>query len=94
MLANHPSRLSQAFHDARIDFDLRTAIQLSPKVKYQPQWLEATYEALRHKKSNYQIAVGAEFRYERSNVVSKPQLLDRIEDVFIACVPLIDKIEQ
>jgi hypothetical protein len=58
-------------------------------VRSQPQWLDAVYDALTHKTSNLQLAVGAEFSYGQCPVVNNPEILDYIAAVWIACKPLI-----
>jgi hypothetical protein len=74
-------------------FDLRTAFPPAEKndgVKAQPQWLQATYDALCHKRSNLQVVIGAAFPYRSCPATSKPEIIDTIADVWIACKPLLD----
>jgi hypothetical protein len=85
---------SPAIHDASLDFDLRTAFQISRKhgkkvVKAQPQWLGATFHALARKQSNLQIAIGASFPYATSSSVHERGVIDRIAASWIACKPLL-----
>lgn len=89
----YPSQRSSAIIDARIEFDLRTAFPAKAKaehVKLQPQWLQATYDALSHKQSNLQMAVGAVFSYRTCKATVKPEILDSIAGVWVACKPLLD----
>jgi hypothetical protein len=90
----YPTQKSQAIVDASLEFDLRTAFPRQKKrgkrVKAQPQWLNATYEALAKKHSNLQIAVGAIFPYRSSSSTKTRDILDRIEKTWLACKPLLD----
>ena len=85
---------SSAIVDARLEFDLRTAYAISSRrgkreVKVQPQWMNATYDALAKKRSNIQLGIGASFPYSRSSSVGRPDILDRVADTWIACKPLL-----
>jgi hypothetical protein len=79
--------------DSRLRFDLRTAIRVGKSarssVKLQPQWLRATYDALRSRQSNFQIQVGVDFRYKECPVVATPEIAGVIADVWLACQPII-----
>jgi hypothetical protein len=86
------SQRSPPVHDARLVFDLRTAVKSRPsRVKQQPQWLEASYEALARKRSNLQLGIGAILPYEDGSLHSKG-ILDAIAAVWIACDPWINSI--
>jgi hypothetical protein len=90
---HYPSQRAQPVIDSRLQFDLRTAFR-GPKrwrkpVKPQPQWLEAVYEALSHKRSNLQVAVGAIFPYGRCKAVNSREILDHVANTWLACRPLI-----
>ena len=80
--------------DARLSYDLRTAFYLDkrskPRIKQQPEWLSATFGALSHKKSNYQVSVGSSFPYDYCKAHKEPVILDYIANSWIACKPLID----
>lgn len=89
----YASQRSAAIVDAKMGFDLRTAFPQVGKnagVKAQPQWLWAAYDALCHKRSNLQVAIGASFPYRSCPATSKPEITDTIADVWIACKPLLD----
>ena len=89
----YPSQRSPPIIDASIEYDLRTAFSQrykNGKVKDQPQWLQATYDALSHKKSNLQVSVGALFPYRLCLATAKPEIIDTIAEVWIACKPLLD----
>ena len=60
-------------------------------IKMQPQWLDATYQALSNKESNLQLGIGARFSYEHCSGVNSPEILDYIAKTWIACKPIITK---
>lgn len=89
----YPSQHSAAIVDARVEFDLRTAFPQPGEdngVKAQPQWLQAAYDALCHKRSNLQLVVGAAFPYRLCPATSKPEIVETIANVWIACKPLLN----
>ncbi|MGC2049417.1 MAG: hypothetical protein WA635_12510 [Gallionella sp.] len=93
----YPSQRAAAIMDARIEYDLRTAFPSRSKkgnVKVQPQWLQATYDALCHKKSNLQLMFGAVFPYGFCPSTSKPEIIKAIADVWVACKPLLDVMQK
>jgi len=88
----YPSQRSAAITDAMLQYDLRTAFFCSSSkqtVKTQSQWLTATYDALKHKNSNLQIAVGAIFPYKNCKVQKKPEILNYITNIWLAYKPLL-----
>jgi len=61
---HYPSQRSPAETDARLDADIRTVIRGSrSQVKYQPQWTDAIYQVLCHKRSNIQLGLEVRFSY-------------------------------
>ena len=93
----YPSQRSTPIVDAKIEYDLRTAFpprNKDGKVKMQPQWLQATYDALSHKQSNLQVSIGASFPYSLCPETSKPEIVDTIAKVWIACKPLLDVMQK
>jgi hypothetical protein len=79
------------FIDARIDFDLRTAVPSSGAPKAQPRWLSAAYSSFANKEgSNYQIQMGVLFRYERCPELRRADAIDLVAAAWLACKPLID----
>lgn len=89
----YPSQRSQAILDARIEYDLRTAFPdkwRRSKVRPQPQWLRATYDALCHKRSNLQVAVGAIFPYRTCPATKDREIIDHVAGAWLACKPLLD----
>jgi hypothetical protein len=88
----YPSQRSAAITDAILQYDLRTAFPSSTNkqvVKTQSQWLTATYNALEHKKSNLQVAVGAIFPYKNCKAQKSPGILNYIAGTWLACKPLL-----
>ena len=91
----YPSQRSQAIIDSFLQYDLRTAFpdrRRTTPVKLQPQWLEATYDALAGKQSNLQVAVGAAFPYRHCPGTRRATIADAIEETWVACKPLLDRI--
>lgn len=85
-----PGQKAIPYVDARIDFDLRTAIPGGPP-KTQPRWLSAAYGSFVNKEnSNYEIQMGVRFGYERCPDLRKADALDLITGAWIACKPLVD----
>jgi hypothetical protein len=89
----YPSQRSEPFVDALLEFDLRTAFaagsNIQPAPKLQPQWLQSTYEALKDRNANLQLAIGVRFSYDRCPDASTRVILDHIAHAWIACAPLI-----
>jgi hypothetical protein len=88
------SQRSAARYDAVLRFDPRTAIRVGASrrersVMYQPQWLVATEQALRHRRSNLQLQIGAEFPYAKASVTRSAKLIDAVADVWLACEPVV-----
>lgn len=84
---------SPARHDAVIRFDPRTAVPVRPRsseraVLIQPQWLIATEQALRHRRSNLQLQIGMEFPLASSAVTRSDRLVDAAAEVWLACKPV------
>jgi hypothetical protein len=87
----YPSQRAMPFIDARIDFDLRTAVPLSGAPKEQPRWLSAAYSSFVNKAgSNYQIQIGALFHYDRCRELEQADALNLVAEAWLACKPLVD----
>lgn len=87
----YPSQRAVPFIDARIDFDLRTAVASGGPPKLQPRWLSAAYGSFINKEgSNYQIQIGVLFRYERCPELQQAIAIDLIAEAWLGCKPLID----
>jgi hypothetical protein len=90
----YPSQKAAPFIDARIDFDLRTAVPSSAAPKAQPRWLSAAYSSFAHKEgTNYQIQMGVLFRYDRCPELRRANAVDLVAAAWLACKPLIDLAE-
>ncbi len=77
--------------DARIEFDLRTAVIDGGEPKYWPFWLDAGFGNLVSKRDvNYDIQIGVRFPYERCTKLAEPEAVDLIAEAWLACKPLID----
>lgn len=86
----YPSQRAEPYIDARIEFDLRTAVPQKRSAKLQPQWQRAAYEAFVDKRgSNYQMQIGVVFRYDRC-MLDTPKALDAVADAWLACKPFVD----
>ncbi len=89
----YPTQRSAAIIDSMLQYDLRTAfppIDKMQAVKNQSQWFKATYDALAHKKSNLQVAVGAIFPYKNCTIQKSAAILDYVSKTWLACKPLLD----
>lgn len=86
---HYRSQRSDAEIDGRIDVDLRTAIRGNGTlVKYQPQWVEAVYELLVHKKANIQLGFDVQFLYSCKGIRSA-EAVDLFADSWIAMSPIL-----
>lgn len=87
----YPAQKAVPFTDARIDFDLRTAVPSSGAPKVQPRWLSAAYSSFANKEgSNYQIQMGVLFRYDRCPELRRADAIDLVAAAWLACKPLVD----
>jgi hypothetical protein len=81
---HYRSQRSDAEIDGRIDVDLRTAIRGNGTlVKYQPQWVEAIYELLVHKKANIQLGFDVQFLYS-CKAIRSAEAVELFADSWIA----------
>jgi hypothetical protein len=87
----YPSQRATPFVDARIEFDLRTAIPSDGPPKTQPRWLSAAYGAFVDKGgSNYEIQMGVVFRYKYCPELQEADAIDLVAAAWLACKPLVD----
>jgi hypothetical protein len=87
---HYRSQRSDAEIDGRIDVDLRTAIRGNGTlVKFQPQWVEAIYELLVHKKANIQLGFDVQFLYS-CKAVRSPEAVELFAAAWIAMSPILD----
>jgi hypothetical protein len=86
----YPSQRAIPFIDARIDFDLRTAIRAGGPPKTQERWLSAAYGSFVDKKgTNYQIQMGVVFRYEFCPELREASAIHLIAQAWLGCKPLV-----
>lgn len=87
---HYKSQRSKPIVDGRLEADLRTCVA-SPKsgIKYQPEWMEAIYNVLIHKKSNIQCGIEMRFKYA-CPIVRSPEAVELFADSWKAVRPLID----
>jgi hypothetical protein len=87
-----------AILDGVLRFDPRTEVSggrgVRGRVKQQPQWLRAVYDLLKKRRSNLQFQIGADFPYDRCNVVATPQVKDAAVSVWLACKPLVQAVTE
>lgn len=90
-----PSRHSSAAVDCQLRFDARTTLPTASRdrgpVKSQPQWLKAAYEALVHRRSNLEFAIGGSFPYGSCPTVADSAIVRAIADVWLACGPVVKR---
>lgn len=88
---HYKTQRSSAIEDAILKYDLRTIFKLNHKngVKWQPEYLEATYEILRKRKSNLQLEIGVEIPYQRSKVISTAKAVKLYKEAFLALKPFV-----
>lgn len=90
---HYATQRSQGTLDCVLRFDPRTAVEVARSargpVKVQPQWLQASYDALRSRRSNLQLQVGVDFPYDTCPTVATRKIVRACVDVWLACRPLI-----
>ena len=87
----YPSQRAEPFVDAKIEFDLRTAIRSGGPLKTQVRWLSAAYGSFVNKEtSNYQIQMGVRFQNDRCPELREAKAIDLIASAWLACKPLVD----
>ena len=75
--------------DAHIDVDLRT-YNADDASRFQPQWIDAAFGALRSQNSNPEVQVGARFPYQTCPEIAEANALDLVVSAWGACKPYID----
>lgn len=90
---HYATQRSKGELDCMLRFDPRTAIKAQRsaigRVKTQPQWLRATYDALQSRRSNLQFQVGLDFPYDSCPTVATRKIARASADVWLACRQLI-----
>ena len=89
------SRRSPGVADCQLKFDARTALPVGSRyrgrVKRQPEWIKAAYEALTHRQSNLEFQIGCSFPYDTCLTVGDPSIVRAITDVWLACAPIVKR---
>lgn len=90
---HYTSQRAEPIYDASLRFDPRTAfadLTAVANVKLQPQWLGAAFDAVNERGgANLQFQIGVEFPYSRCPAVRDEQIADTIEQVWLACAPML-----
>jgi len=88
-----PARAAEPFDDAKLEFDMRTALPSVGPAKTQEIWLSTAYRAFIHKQgTNYQMEIGARFPYQLCPKLRGSSAIDLVADTFLACAPLANLI--
>ena len=84
-----PSQRSPGIRDGWLEVDLRTMTGCREAgVKCQPEWSDAIYNLLAHKRSNIELGVGVHFRYD-CPVVRSRAVVDLFANTWISLKPLL-----
>ncbi len=81
--------------DADLQFDLRTAVsrgkaKARSRVSVQSQWLRAAFDVCAHRRSNYQIQIGARFPFGAgATKLGTRDATVLVSDAWIACKPIL-----
>jgi hypothetical protein len=93
----YPTPRSLPIVDARLEFDLRTALPAGggkgeSEVRPQREWLDSAFDVFGNKRSNMSMEIGAAFPYALCEAVGKPEALSYFAAAWIACRPILDVI--
>lgn len=91
---HYRSQRALPIEDAKIEFDLRTAIgnTRAAEVKPMPEWINAAFRAWSTKRklgTNYQIAIGVQFPFARCSAIRQPEATNLVAEAWLACKPLL-----
>lgn len=82
------SQRSDGEMNARIEADLQTVVPGKRRLaKYQPEWIEAVYNIVSHKKSNIQLGISMRFSYD-CPIVQSGEVIDLFADSWKAMLPI------
>ena len=91
MQRRYPSQWALPYVDARLDFDLRTALDADGPPKTQPVWLTAAYEVLSNKRgANYQVQIGVVFPFRTCRAIATAEATALLARSWLACTPLVE----
>jgi hypothetical protein len=85
-----PAQRSRGIKDGRLDVDMRALAGCAEAgVRRQPEWIDAIYTLLTHKRSNIQFGVEVHFKYNCPLVQSR-EVVNLFAGTWIALKPLLD----
>jgi len=80
------TRNGPSFRDAYLDVDLRTLGGYpGSDVKEQRDWIDAARGVVANKNSNFELQVGATFRYDHCPAIQTPDALNHVAAAWIGC---------
>jgi len=86
----YKSQRSYPRTDGCIEVDLRTIINdKGTGLKHQPQWIEAIYNILTHKRTNMQLGIEVRFPFS-AKCMKSSKAVDVMVDAWIAIKPILD----
>ena len=87
---HYRSQRSTPTVDGELNVDLRACVRANASsIKYQPEWIDAIYNLLTHKRSNIQF--GLMMRFDNAcPVIRSPAAVDLIADSWKAMRPILD----
>jgi hypothetical protein len=92
------SQRSSGVVDCELRFDGRTALPKASRyrgrVKSQPQWVKAAYDALAHRQSNLEFRIGCLFPYDTCPTTCDKAIVRAISDVWLACAPIVQGVKE
>lgn len=95
MQRHYLSQRSAGVVDCQLRFDARTTLPKGSrhrgKVRPQPQWLLAAYDALESRRSNLQLQIGGSFPYLTCPTTQDQAIVRAIADVWLACAPVLKR---
>jgi hypothetical protein len=85
-----PSQRSAGIKDGRLDVDIRTLAGCPEAgIKCQPEWIDAIYEILTHKRANIEFGIEVHFSY-CCPVVRSRKVVDLYANTWTSLKPLLD----
>jgi hypothetical protein len=92
------SQRSSGVVDCELRFDGRTALPKASRyrgrVKSQPQWVKAAYDALAHRQSNLEFRIGCLFPYDTCPTTCDKAIVRAISNVWLACAPIVQGVKE
>lgn len=88
----YASQRSTPSVDAVLKFDPRTAWEDNSSVKFEDQWLRATFNAYVTHRANLQIGLGVAFPYSHSTSAKSAELIHAVELTWLASDELLKRL--